>query len=254
MRVGYVEYTGRCKNCGAVFTKSVRKRDLKRGVGISFCSRSCANRRVHSAETRSKIGAASRITGRERVTENIAAYYTHPKHCLVCDRVLPYVKRQYSTCCREHARKLCGRLLHERAKSGAYSKLGGNRDRGGRSKSGYYNGVFMASTFELAYYIYMTSTGHAVDRCKEKFSYTLEDGTSRSYYPDFVLDGTTIVEVKGYMSPIVLRKADAVISSGRKFQLVTYEDLVPAMCYLDTTFGCHHSRGANDYWKLYDKE
>jgi hypothetical protein len=64
------------------------------------------------------------------------------------------------------------------------------------SKAGWYDGIYMMSTYELSFYIYNKDLGKIVHRCKDRFFYEL-DGKGHYYYPDFVLDGR-IVEIKGY--------------------------------------------------------
>ena len=65
------------------------------------------------------------------------------------------------------------------------------------SKSGWYNNEYMMSTYELAYYIYMKDSGHNIERCKERFPYIVDE-TKHYYYPDFKVDNSTIVEIKGF--------------------------------------------------------
>jgi hypothetical protein len=72
--------------------------------------------------------------------------------------------------------------------------LGGYRKGSGRSKSGYYNGIYCGSTYELCWLI------HALDNNVKfiRFEGMLSDGVTK-YIPDFILtDSNTIVELKGY--------------------------------------------------------
>ena len=46
------------------------------------------------------------------------------------------------------------------------SKLGGYREGSGRSKSGYYNGIYCGSTYELCWVIYALDTQVKFDRFK----------------------------------------------------------------------------------------
>ena len=64
------------------------------------------------------------------------------------------------------------------------------------SKKGYYDEIFFMSTWELAYYIYMTDLGHKVEKCKIHFEYEY-NGKTHQNTPDFKLDDKYIIEIKG---------------------------------------------------------
>ncbi len=71
---------------------------------------------------------------------------------------------------------------------------GGYREGSGRSKSGYYKGIYCGSTYELCWVIYNLDHSIAFTRFNKKLTL---DGIT--YFPDFLLsDGKTIIETKGY--------------------------------------------------------
>ena len=72
--------------------------------------------------------------------------------------------------------------------------MGGYREGSGRSKSGYYKGIYCGSTYELCWVIY--SLDHNIQF--NRFPGMIEENGLK-YYPDFLLDdGKTIIETKGY--------------------------------------------------------
>lgn len=72
--------------------------------------------------------------------------------------------------------------------------MGGYRQGSGRSKSGYYKGIYCGSTYELCWVIY--SLDHNIQFTRFPGKLELDDV---KYYPDFLLsDGKTIIETKGY--------------------------------------------------------
>ena len=74
--------------------------------------------------------------------------------------------------------------------------MGGYRQGSGRSKSGYYKGIYCGSTYELCWVIYHVDHNIQFTRFPGKLEL---DGIK--YYPDFLLsDGKTIIETKGYES------------------------------------------------------
>jgi len=78
--------------------------------------------------------------------------------------------------------------------------IGGNRSTSGSSKKGYYKGIFCSSTWELAWVIYNLDHNISFSRNTKGFEYSF-NGISHQYYPDFILQDKTYVEIKGYKSP-----------------------------------------------------
>lgn len=69
------------------------------------------------------------------------------------------------------------------------------------SKRGIYQDILFMSTWELAYYLYMKDQGHNIIRCEDWYEYEIE-GIVHRYNPDFIVDGTQIIEIKGYKTDI----------------------------------------------------
>ena len=93
----WVEEKHVCETCGKVMTE-------KYGSG-RFCSRSCANTKKHTEETKHKISVslAGRIqdpTCQQSQSYLIRqqAYYDAPNYCKICGEVLPYIRRNNKTC------------------------------------------------------------------------------------------------------------------------------------------------------------
>ena len=81
------------------------------------------------------------------------------------------------------------------------SKCGGYKKGCGRGKKGWYKGYWCDSSWELAYIIYNLDHGIKVERNKKFFNYEY-NGKIRKYYPDFILEDGTYVEIKGYQSKL----------------------------------------------------
>ena len=88
----WISQNNKCKICGKIMTE-------KFGSGI-FCSRSCANTRHHSQETKSKIqnGIVNSNKYNKTIQEKINKYYESPKRCKVCNSIIPYEKKDKKTC------------------------------------------------------------------------------------------------------------------------------------------------------------
>ena len=102
--------------------------ETKFGSG-KYCSRSCANTRHHSAETKTKIGQG--VAGSElykqsneiKQAKRLTDYYLAPNFCVICGEILPYELRN-QTCCSEqclaeHRSKMIFERVHGFA-SGKY--------------------------------------------------------------------------------------------------------------------------------------
>lgn len=111
---------------------------------------------------------------------------------------------------------------------------GGYRQGSGRSKSGYYKGIYCGSTYELCWAIY--SLDHNIKF--QRFEGKLTDG-NLNYIPDFILDdGKTIIELKGYeLDNSVNNKTLLAESLGYKVTLLRKEDLDYAFNYVYKKFG-----------------
>ena len=99
-----------------------------------------------------------------------------------------------------------------------------------RSHSGWYDGIYFMSTWELAYYIYMKNHGHNIKRCDQRFQYEYE-GKYHYYYPDFIVDGR-IVETKGFETSLDRIKYQAVPD----LIVVKEAEIEPMIEYVKSTY------------------
>lgn len=98
----WIDEKHRCEKCGRVMT-------VFYGSG-RFCSRSCANTRQHSEETKAKIGKGSYRAHKRGVykgiikrdiSKSIISYERDPNKCTQCGKNLPYDMRFKKTCSEE---------------------------------------------------------------------------------------------------------------------------------------------------------
>lgn len=78
------------------------------------------------------------------------------------------------------------------------AKGGGYKPGSGRGKQGWYKGYWCDSSWELAYVIYNLDHNIKFVRNKEGFEYEFENKKYK-YYPDFILEDGTYVEIKGFL-------------------------------------------------------
>jgi hypothetical protein len=123
---------------------------------------------------------------------------------------------------------------------------GGYRQGSGRSKSGYYNGIYCGSTYELCWLI------HALDNDVKftRFEGMLTDGVTK-YIPDFILDDRkTIIELKGYESQeSVNKKTQLAESLGYTVVVLRKGDLQNVFDYVTNKFGTKQFHTLYDGYK-----
>lgn len=122
-------------------------------------------------------------------------------------------------------------------------KLGGLRKNSGIGKSGWYDGVFLNSTYELAYWIYCKDHNIEIARCNKSFKYIDPDsGKTRTYYPDFEVE-KEIIEIKGYK-----RKIDQIKASSCNAKILYESDLKDVFKYIENKTG----KKVSNLYELYD--
>ena len=122
--------------------------------------------------------------------------------------------------------------------------MGGYRQGSGRSRSGYYKGIYCGSTYELCWVIY--SLDHNINFTR--FPGKLESN-GIIYYPDFLLDdGKTIIETKGYEAQESVDKKSKVAESlGYRVEVLRKKDLEYAFKYIQKTYN------TTKFFTLYDE-
>lgn len=120
---------------------------------------------------------------------------------------------------------------------------GGYREGSGRSKCGYYKGIYCGSTYELCWVIYNIDHGIEFSRFPGKL-----ENSDVTYYPDFLLaDKKTIVETKGYEAhESVDKKTKVAESLGYKVIVLRKADLQHMFDYVERTYN------TKKFYTLYD--
>jgi DNA-directed RNA polymerase subunit M/transcription elongation factor TFIIS len=216
-----------CPKCNSLFDPN-GKWGLKK-----FCSRSCANSRNFSEEAinkKSESAKANIKSGRATLPDNKGRQLVEriEWQCAGCNKkrlVVPSYDVKYCS-------KACG-IKH--------GGLGGIREGSGRAKTGYYNGIYCGSTYELCWVIYNLDHNISFTRFP---GYLEKDGLK--YYPDFLLDdGKTIVEIKGFEDEKVALKTALAEEKGFIVLLLKREDLRDIFDYVTKVYG------TKQYHKLY---
>ena len=185
--MGNVRFKNICPKCGKEFIVECTQSEFNRGKYKKFCSRQCANARVHSVQTKNKIA------------NSLTNYYAHNEHhqpllktyyCKECGKPFT-IKDSRDITGRQYCSTNCKTIWLKNN-----VKWGGHRVGSGHGKSGWYKGVYCSSTWELAFLVYCLDHNIHIERCKDIRQYVY-NGKIYKYYPDFVTDDG-IIEIKGY--------------------------------------------------------
>ena len=208
-----------CPKCGAEHNKTGK-----------FCSRSCANSRSWTQSDKDAIRAG--IFSSEKVKQLHSSMRVNQaeKTCPMCGYSFRLPKSH------SEDRTYCSRKCYLDDKDCKYraASVGGYREGSGRSRSGYYKGIYCGSTYELCWVIHSLDHGVKFTR----FDGMIERDGIR-YYPDFLLeDGKTIIETKGYEKQTTVNVKTAVAESyGYTVQVLRKEDLKFAFDYVERQYG-----------------
>ncbi len=184
-----------CLKCGTSFEVKATESEIIKNRVRSYCSRKCANSRVHSKETIEKISNSMKSSEKRYVPNNKGRKYLTRKGklldtnkvnefiCLKCNEI--GIDERYNKSRKYHLK--CW-----------LSISGGIKMGSSRGKCGWYNGFWCDSSYELAYLIYNIEHGIDIKRNKEGFEYFF-DGKKNLFYPDFIVENR-YVEIKNFRS------------------------------------------------------
>ena len=108
----------------------------------------------------------------------------------------------------------------DKLSKGNKGNTGGYRERAGRSKCGYYKGIYCGSTYELVWVIFRLDHNLPVVR----FEGFIE-GDGIKYFPDFLTGQKEITEIKGYHTQLVDKKKNLATECGYTIKVLYKKDL-----------------------------
>lgn len=103
----------------------------------------------------------------------------------------------------------------------------------GKGKKGWYKGYWCDSSWELAYVIYNIEHDIKFTRNNEGFEYLYNNKTYK-YYPDFILEDGTYVEIKGYMDK---RSITKIASFNKSLIVLVKKDMQLYIDYVENKYG-----------------
>lgn len=113
------------------------------------------------------------------------------------------------------------------------------------SKKGIYKNISCDSSWELAFLIYCLDHNINIKRNKNKFKYQI-DNKSHFYYPDFIINNDTYIEIKGRKDKTVEYKNNCMKDLNLKFQMIDSDKINKYIKYVKYTYNI------KNIWDLYD--
>lgn len=202
-----------------------------------YCSRKCANSRTWSQsdkDKKSKSATNSPLVLKANREKSIG--HTIQKKCPICEI-------KFTIPISESNQIFCSRKCHDLDVSFKFRKKppGGYRQGAGRSKGGWYKGIWCDSSWELAWVIYNIDHNILFKRNKKGFEYKIQNEI-HNYYPDFIV-GDNFIEIKGRL----LEKDKFKISQFPfKLKILFKKDLKEILKYVIEKYG-------GDFIKLYEE-
>lgn len=166
------------------------------------------------------------------------------KTCCVCNKEfqLNNYKSCRKTCC-----KKCQSQLGYQTKILNNLDHGGYRQNSNKQYGGYYKGIWCDSRWELAYLIYHLDHNIPIKRCTNYFIYSDNENKIRKYYPDFIINNSTYVEIKGRWRDNLNKKINAVKTTGSQIIVLFKKEIQLYLKY------CYNKYHTYDLSILYDK-
>lgn len=198
----------------------------------SFCNKECKNEKSLKAHERLCPSNPNRTTtwnaGKTKETcetirrqaENFSARIAAGEVIGGCGR-----RGDYNTSCRADVRKKVSEKM--------MGNHNNNPNKTGKGKKGWYKGFFCSSTYELAYVIFCLDHNIPIARCTRAYDYTYK-GKAHKYYPDFIVNNSEIVEIKGFWTEVVDIKTKAV--DDMPIKVLYHSDLKDIFDYIYSTY------------------
>ena len=231
-----------CISCNTALSFSQRNN--------KFCNVSCAakfnnqkrkdNGWKLSEESRKKLSNTAKNSEAVLAANKSRTFSRIDKTCPVCHNTFSVIETS-------SFRIYCSKNCYKNDIGGKFRKKtpGGYRNGSGRSKPGYYKGIYCGSTYELCWVIYRLDHNLPVQRFTGYIIY----GDNKKYYPDFI-DGNHIYEMKGWKcattDAVLKLKNQAAIDSGYSIDVLFKEDLKYVFDYVK---GKYHT---SNFPTLYD--
>ena len=195
--------TGRyvnCLNCGKEIYVSRKQLEQKN----HYCSIECYHQNVnhshpHSDETKKKISESVKVS---LLKSEKFICFKNQRDELKSIKKCPICHREFKVTLCDSNKIYCSKSCYIQDHEMKFRKegsTGGKREGSSRGRKGWYKGYYCDSSWELAYVIYNLEHEIKFKRNNQGFEYEF-DGNIHKFYPDFILEDGTYIEIKGWLS------------------------------------------------------
>ena len=252
-------YTLKCSRCGKDFDLEIKKSYYERGEYRKTCSKFCASSKVWTEEQKKKKSISAKNSLKVKEANKINCLKKGIKKSITLKTNSTKIKvvkgKNKKVILSSDPRKIfidectfyvdtcqyCNQeLIHKnpgirKYHSDCWKKCSGGYREGSvkNFKSGTYKGFYCDSSWELAYVIYNLDHNIKFERNSKGFEYTYE-GKKHNYYPDFILEDGTYIEIKNYKSELTESKINNFPS---KIEVLYKEDLSYVFDYVINKYG-----------------
>lgn len=224
-----------CCICGKEYGIKVRKQQFNEVKYKKTCSRHCAAiltaKNTNLEEKNNKI---SNSFSNKEINKEIKY-----RNCDWCGKEYEIISKS-KFCCIECRNKSKYNKLSNIAKKCNFGGYYQNSIK--KHHKGNYKGIHCDSSWELAYVVYSLEHNIKIERYTGSRKYIINN-QEHKYYPDFIINDNTIIEIKGYYDKCAeiksLQNPDIVV--------LKLNDLKEILNYVNNKYG-------NKFWEvLYDK-
>lgn len=159
---------------------------------------------------------------------------------IICKNCLKSFETYPSSKSRKFCSKKCSNVGSDK------TKMGGLRVGSGRGKRGWYRGYYCSSSWELAWVIYNLDHNIKFVRNTKGFDYPFE-GKIQKYFPDYIMEDGSFLEIKGYKTPQWEAK---IIHFPHKIKVLYEEDMKSILEYVIQKHGVNFTNLYGDVDKL----
>ena len=215
----------KCKYCQKEFETIDNKKE--------FCSMSCSTT-YYNKLYRSRLKEGSKI----KISKTLKEYYKTHKNPSLKEKIkkdCPICNKEFEVRPCEKNKIYCSKQCYKDDKKLKFrtKASGGVREGAGYGKHGWYKGYWCDSSWELAYVIYNIDHNIKFVRNKEGFEYEFENKKYK-YYPDFILEDGTYVEIKAVLN----KKNKAKIESfNKKLTIIDKKGIQQYIDYVVEKYG-----------------
>jgi len=192
------EYKLKCEKCGNEYEILVTPHRFNIGRYRKHRSRSCANGRHPTEESKRKAGETLKKT--LAVKSRTVVTQKELKVCIVCGKRL--LSNNKTGFCGAHYHPIPTQEIKDKISRSCKGKTGGYRTKSGTSRihGSYYKGIWMDSSWELRCAIRMDEKGIKWERDYNRYLVYFDDnGEEHKYHPDFYLPNLNVyLEIRGY--------------------------------------------------------